>query len=168
MNIKIKTITIFSTVFFFSCAPHIDYYKPLAVKSLLFVKKNSFENRNNFLDHYYFSKLNDSLEANTNLIVSSLPKKKNIFFHIGFNKPIKIDSVKISSKRIQTKLLHQTIVVKNFTDRYSVSFTLNDHKWYGKFKKKRDTLNVSVYYNNQVFKLPYFYNLKNSLETYPY
>lgn len=90
MNIKIKTISILSTVFFFSCAPHIDYYKPLAAKSLLFVKKNSFENRNNFLDHYYFSKLNDSLEVNTNLIVSSLPKKKIFFFILALINLLKL------------------------------------------------------------------------------
>ena len=160
---KSKIILVLSFVFIISCAPHIDYYKPL-----LYFEKTNFENTKLIHDHYYITKLNDSLEVKTNLIVGSLPKTKEIYFHIGFNNSTKIDSVKIFSKRIKLNLNHKSKVDDNFTDEYFESFEMNDHRWYSKFKKKSDTLNVSVYYNNKVLNVSYYYNHKNSLETYPF
>ena len=140
-----------------SCAPHIDYYKPLN-----YTNKKTFKNFKNIDDFYYTTMYNDSTEIRTKLIVNSLPKKKEFFFKIH------IDSIRFLSNRIKLVFNHKNINDKIFTDEYSASVNLNDNDWYGSFVDNKDTLNVLIFYENKKMNLTYYFNYKNSLETYPY
>lgn len=146
-----------------SCAPHIDYYKPVSC-----IEMQTFENSCKIHDHYYLSHTDESLQVRTNLLVGSLPKTKEIYFRIGFVDSIKVDSVVIESNRIKIRLNHEKTNDSIFTDGYFEKFEMNDWKWYSRFEKKKDTFNVSVYYNNKMLKIPYYFNHRNRLETYPF
>lgn len=156
----------FSVLFgtFISCAPHVDYYKPL-----IFLNKENFKNDKNMDDFYYTTKYGDSSEIKTKLIVSSLPKKKELFFKVGLNNKIHIDSIKVLSKRMKFALNHKRVNDKIFTDEYSATFDLTDNNWYGSFINGKDTLNVFIYCDDKrSINIFYYFNYRNTLETYPF
>lgn len=161
-----KIIILLSIVsfFLFSCAPHIDYYSPL-----VFFKKEQFINTQKLEDYYYIIDVKNFSSMKTKLFVSSLPKEKTIYFDVIFVENRNIDSVKIESNRVNFKLYEkQNKNVKKRENIFYKTYNLNDSKWYGEFNRGVDTLTVKMYIENEVITIPYYFNYKNRLETYPF
>ena len=181
MKKQLVVILAIITLFYTGClvpgSPHIDYYKPVSKDfNKILYKDVGFDRV-----FYKFTK-NDSIQIFISSIVSSLPKTKRLFINMKLinqykNKKISFysDSLQIISNRFFADLKKQTNKNKYlinpqdsiFLVYHSKAFRQNDFKWYGKMKKK-DTIFIKFYLDNVKYKIPFYFNKKNRLETYPF
>jgi hypothetical protein len=111
--------------------------------------------------YYYLVKLTDSFTIKTSLVVCSIPKNKGWTLFVKSAQTI--DSLKFESKRLQ---MEEFLNVKDVV--FYNAYNMSDWKWYGGFVKKRDTMTLHVFKDKKEYIIPYYFYVKDPLETYPY
>lgn len=177
-----KRVYIFYLIICFSLAsclttlaPQVNWYKPTT-----YGEKIVFTNKNGIKNVYYKTKMIDSLEFNYSLRVESIPKEKTILYNLKIlnlsSKYVIIfcDGVKLKSNTIyfkndcQMKSEFQKIEpMDSLNIRYEEEFLMSDRDWYKRFNKK-DTITIELEINNKKYLIPFYYNVKNRMETYPF
>lgn len=169
-----KSLCIAVSFILATCAPHTDWYKPIGS-----YHKSTYLPENGVSTVKYTGIHKDSLEFSYNVAVASLPRSKNISYDLTIlNRKTRFVTVDGEDIRITSNRLHldnpcsrDSIFVINSGDSLRIScnefFAMSDSEWYGEMKQN-DTLTLHFTVEDEQYSIPFYFNKKDRLETYPF